>query len=144
MLHTRERRVRKHVDYSEEPKKEKKAPKPKKESKPKAKRGKAAKVEEPAPAEESGEEPEEEETEANEEEEAEVAVEHCRSWQVFKKRAVELCDQVKKHFKHVKFNFTLNGEGAPRRGAFEISVKKTDGTGNIFCLSCIYFGISWF
>lgn len=102
------------------------------EDKPKGKgRGRAAKAkepepEEPAEEEESAEEKEEAE-ESDEKEQAEVAVEHCRSWQVFKKRAVELCDQLKNHFENINFKFTFNAQGTPRRGAFEITVKKSDG-----------------
>jgi selT/selW/selH-like putative selenoprotein len=53
-----------------------------------------------------------------------VAVEHCRSWQVFKKRAIELCDQLKKHFPRIQFNISYNNGITPRRGAFELTVKK--------------------
>lgn len=54
-----------------------------------------------------------------------VSVEACKSWQVFKRRATQiftdLCSLIPNH----QFELVVNEDKTPRRGSFEISVKKS-------------------
>jgi len=54
-----------------------------------------------------------------------VSIEACKSWQVFKRRATQiftdLCSLIPKH----QLGLVINDELTPRRGSFEISVRKT-------------------
>lgn len=54
-----------------------------------------------------------------------VSVEACKSWQVFKRRATQiftdLCALIPNH----EFDLVVNEDLTPRRGSFEISVKKS-------------------
>lgn len=105
-------------------------------------KGRGKKAAEEAPAKEDSEESaedkadddEENGTEEEEEEEklngdgATVEVEHCSSWSVFKRRALDYCDNLKTAFPQIQFNFLLNPNGKPKRGSFEITFKYLNKT----------------
>lgn len=52
-------------------------------------------------------------------------IEHCRSWRVFRRRAEELHaalqTSIQNSGEQFKLQLQLNAQGAPRRGAFELS-----------------------
>lgn len=58
-----------------------------------------------------------------------IAINHCVSWSVFKKRAQTLYNEVRELLPEdlcEKITLKLNENGKPARGSFEIFVKKPD------------------
>ena len=58
-----------------------------------------------------------------------VTVVHCKSWQVFKRKALECVDFIKAsaYADQANFESELNPGGASKRGDFEITIHLTDG-----------------
>lgn len=54
-----------------------------------------------------------------------VYIEHCRSWNVFKRRANEVFTKLIEELPKENLQLVLNPGGTCRRGAFEISIAKT-------------------
>lgn len=54
-----------------------------------------------------------------------IFIEHCTSWSVFKRKAAQLHKELSELAPEQSFGLKLNEGGKPRRGAFEISVAKS-------------------
>lgn len=67
--------------------------------------------------------------------EAILFIDHCTSWQVFKKRANEFFTEISKLLKTVKLNLVLNENGAPKRGSFEIYISKNKSSKKVLLWS---------
>lgn len=53
-----------------------------------------------------------------------IAIEACKSWQVFKRQATQIFADLCGLIPDKTFALLLNEKGVPRRGAFEISIVK--------------------
>ena len=60
-----------------------------------------------------------------EEKDLKVSVEHCKSWSIFRRKALELSEALKREWPNIEISYN---DSTPRRGAFEFVLKKLDGS----------------